>query len=67
MVKPMEREIIKRLPKSNEDIGNALGFSPLSIKGRIHRILNKLGVCNRTQAIVVALSSGIIKLEEVQI
>lgn len=67
MVEPMEREIIKRLPKSNEDIGNALGFSPLSIKGRIHRILNKLGVCNRTQAIVVALSSGIIKLEEVQI
>lgn len=67
MVESMEREIIKRLPKSNKDIGNALGFSPLSIKGRIHRILNKLGVCNRTQAIVVALSSGIIKLEEVQI
>ena len=67
MVEPMEREIIKRLPKSNEDIGKALGFSPLSVKGRIHRILNKLGVCNRTQAIVVALSSGIIKLEEVQI
>ena len=67
MIKPAEREIIKRLPKSNEDISNALGFSPLSIKGKIHSILNKLGVCNRTQAIVVALSSGIIKLEEVQI
>ena len=67
MIRPIEREIIKRLPKSNEDIGNALGFSPLSVKGKIHRLLDKLGVCNRTQVLIVALSSGIIKLEEVQI
>lgn len=67
MISPIEREILKRLHKSNNEIGNILGFSPLSIKNKVHQILNKLDASNRTQALVIALSSGIIKFEEVQI
>ena len=67
MVESIEREIIKRLSKSDKEISNALGFSKLGTKNRIHRLFKKLGARNRTQALVIALLDGVIKLEEVQL
>lgn len=66
MIKPIEREIIKRLSKSDKEIAEELGFTVSSIKGRVHRIINKLEVYTRTQALIVALIDDIIKIEEVQ-
>lgn len=67
MFSPIEREIIKRLSKSDKEIGEELGFTVSSIKGRVHRIINKLEVSTRTQALIVALIDDIITIEEVQI
>lgn len=67
MIKPIEREIIKRLSKSDKEIAEELGFTVSSIKSRVHRIINKLEVYTRTEALIVALIDDIIKIEEVQI
>ena len=66
MVEPIEREIIKRLSKSDKEIGEELVFTVSSVKGRVHRIINKLEVSTRTQALIVALIDDVIKIEEVQ-
>ena len=66
MIRPIEREIIKRLSKSDKEIGKELGFTVSSVKGRVHRIINKLEVSTRTEALIVALIDDIIKIEEVQ-
>lgn len=47
---------------SNHDIGTALSIAESTVKFHINRILSKLGVSDRTQAVVVALKRGIAKL-----
>jgi transcriptional regulator EpsA len=45
--------------KTNSEIGLLLDISPLTVKNHIQRILRKLGVGNRTQAVTRCLSMGV--------
>ncbi len=47
---------------SNQDIGTSLNIAESTVKFHINRILSKLGVGDRTQAVVTALKRGIAKL-----
>lgn len=47
---------------SNHDIGIALNIAESTVKFHINRILSKLEVSDRTQAVIVALKRGIAKL-----
>ena len=57
-----EQDILKwiYLGKSNFEIGAILKISPLTVKNHVQKILRKLNVVNRTQAIVRALELRIL-------
>jgi two-component system NarL family response regulator len=59
-----ELEVIRliALGKSNHDISTDLNISESTVKFHINRILSKLGVSDRTQAVIVALKRGIANL-----
>lgn len=59
-----EQEILKwiHLGKSNIEIGPILGISPLTVKNHVQKILRKLNVQNRAQAVGKGLALRIIKL-----
>jgi len=59
-----EVEILKWLyhGKSNVEIGMILGISPLTVKNHVQKILRKLNVMNRTQAVGKALASRILNV-----
>lgn len=48
---------------NNRDIGSKLGISDGTIKAHISHIFEKLGVCDRTQAVVVAIRGGLVHLD----
>jgi two-component system, NarL family, response regulator len=50
------------LGKSNQDISSTLRISESTVKFHINNILSKLGVSDRTQAVLVALKRGIVNL-----
>lgn len=47
---------------NNHDIGAALSITESTVKFHINRILSKLGVSDRTQAVITALKRGLAKL-----
>lgn len=47
---------------SNLDIGTALNIGESTVKSHVNRILSKLGVSDRTQAVIVAIKRGIVNL-----
>jgi two-component system NarL family response regulator len=47
---------------SNLDIATALSISENTVKTHVNRILSKLGVSDRTQAVIVAVKRGIVSL-----
>jgi DNA-binding NarL/FixJ family response regulator len=49
--------------KTNKEIGVALHISEATIKTHLLHIFSKLGVQDRTQAVTVALSRGILRLD----
>ncbi|BAZ02664.1 two-component response regulator NarL subfamily protein [Tolypothrix tenuis PCC 7101] len=59
-----EREVIHLMVDglSNHDIGVALNITESTVKFHVNRILSKLGVSDRTQAVVTALKRGLAKL-----
>ncbi|HEY9660846.1 MAG TPA: response regulator transcription factor [Allocoleopsis sp.] len=59
-----EQEVVRQmaLGLSNQDIGAALNITESTVKFHINRILSKLGVSDRTQAVIVALKRGLAKL-----
>ncbi|MGH8687006.1 MAG: XrtB/PEP-CTERM-associated transcriptional regulator EpsA [Burkholderiales bacterium] len=59
-----EQEIIKwiRVGKSNIEIGLILGISPLTVKNHVQKMLRKLNVQNRTQAVSKALALRILSI-----
>lgn len=59
-----EREVIDLMVQglSNHDIGVALNITESTVKFHVNRILSKLGVSDRTQAVVTALKRGLAKL-----
>ncbi len=60
-----ELEVLALVAKglSNKEIGAALAVAEGTIKVHLKNILSKLGVSDRTQAILVAVKRGIIRLE----
>ena len=59
-----EQEILKwiQLGKSNYEIGVILNISPLTVKNHVQKILRKLNVLNRAQAVGTALALRIIDM-----
>jgi DNA-binding NarL/FixJ family response regulator len=59
-----EREVICLMVQglSNHDIGVALNITESTVKFHVNRILSKLGVSDRTQAVIIALKRGIANL-----
>ena len=61
---PREVEVIELIAKglSNREIGNTLGITEATVKWHVNIILSRLGVADRTEAIVEALQRGILHL-----
>lgn len=59
-----ELEVVRLMVQglNNYDIGTALNITESTVKFHINRILSKLGVSDRTQAVITALKRGIAKL-----
>src|SRR5262249_4509317 len=59
-----EKEILRwiHLGKSNFEIGTILGISPLTVKNHVQKILRKLNVQNRAQAVGRGLALRILSL-----
>lgn len=57
-----EREVLRwiYMGKSNSEIGTILEISPLTVKNHVQKILRKLNVVNRAQAVGKALDARII-------
>jgi DNA-binding NarL/FixJ family response regulator len=57
-----EVEILELLSKglTNKAIGQALGISKFTVRNHVNRILEKLEVCDRTEASTVAIEQGIL-------
>ncbi|MEO8039229.1 MAG: XrtB/PEP-CTERM-associated transcriptional regulator EpsA [Betaproteobacteria bacterium] len=64
LVTAREIEILQwvREGKSNQEIGHILGISPLTVKNHVQKILKKLNVQNRAQAVARGISLSIIKM-----
>ena len=50
--------------KSNQQIAEVLGISPLTVKNHVQKILRKLGAGNRAQAVAQALAQNLIDAAE---
>ena len=59
-----QQEIVRWIyrGKNNAEIGLILNVSPLTVKNHVQRILRKLNVMNRAQAVGKALALGIVEL-----
>lgn len=60
-----EMEVLHHLVagKSNQEIGAALQITEGTVKSHVVRILHKLNVSDRTQAVIAALKRGFVRLE----
>lgn len=57
-----ERQILSwvREGKSNQEIGEQLGISALTVKNHVQKILRKLGAANRAQAVAKAMTLNLL-------
>ncbi len=60
-----ETEVLKLLTKgkSNQEIGSMLKITEGTVKFHVNNIFNKLGVSDRTQAVITAFKRGLSRLE----
>lgn len=60
-----EIEVLKLLTKgnSNQEIGSTLKITEGTVKFHVNNILSKLGVSDRTQAVITSLKRGLTRLE----
>lgn len=63
---PREMDVLRLLVagQSNKQIGEALAVTEGSVKFYVNKILSKLAVTDRTQAVTTALRRGIVHLDE---
>jgi two-component system NarL family response regulator len=59
-----ELEVLRLIGQgmSNLDIATALTIGESTVKSHVNRILSKLGVSDRTQAVIIAVKRGIVTL-----
>jgi transcriptional regulator EpsA len=57
-----EREILRHVREgmSNQQIGDALTISSLTVKNHVQKILRKLGAANRAQAVAMAMTMNLL-------
>jgi RNA polymerase sigma factor (sigma-70 family) len=62
---PRELEVLRHVVegRSNKEIAAELGLSEVTVKVHVGRVLQKLGVEDRTQAATTAIARGIVHLE----
>lgn len=60
-----EVEVLRRIAEglSNKEIGDQLGISESTVKTHVNHLLGKLGVTDRTKALVLALKRGLVHIE----
>jgi DNA-binding NarL/FixJ family response regulator len=60
-----EIEVLRAIAKgmANKEIAEALHISESTVKGHVNNLLAKLGVSDRTKALVVALRRGLVQLD----
>lgn len=60
-----EREVLGLLAKgrSNREVGEALNISENTVRIHVSRILDKLGVTDRTQAVLLAIQKGLVHMD----
>jgi two-component system, NarL family, response regulator len=60
-----EIEVLRAIAKgmANKEIAEALKISESTVKGHVNNLLAKLGVSDRTKALVVALRRGLVQLD----
>ncbi len=60
-----EREIFSLLVKNKttEEIATQLSISTKTCRNHISNVIGKLGVSSRTQAIIILIKNGLIKLD----
>jgi NarL family two-component system response regulator LiaR len=65
---PRETEVLRHMTfgRSNKEIADALGIAEETVKTHVGRMLGKLHLENRTQAVVYALKHGIVAMEELE-
>ena len=58
-----EREVLGRVAAgmSNDDISGALFMSPLTAKTHVNRMMTKLGARDRSQLVVIAYETGLVR------
>ena len=61
-----ETEVLKLMTKgmSNKEIGRALWIGETTVKTHVSHILRKLGQADRTQAVIIAVKAGLVRLED---
>ncbi|WP_445627539.1 response regulator [Nostoc sp. DSM 114167] len=59
-----ELEVLRLMAqgKGNQEIGTVLNIGESTVKSHVNRILSKLGVSDRTQAVITAVKRGIVSL-----
>lgn len=62
---PRERDALTLLAQgaSNKEIARTLGLTEGTVKGYITTILDKLEVADRTQAVLLAVKHGLVRLD----
>ncbi|TDP64076.1 XrtB/PEP-CTERM-associated transcriptional regulator EpsA [Roseateles toxinivorans] len=62
LITERERQILSwvREGMSNQQIGEVLGISPLTVKNHVQKILRKLGANNRAQAVASAMTMNLL-------
>jgi len=60
-----ETEVLKGIARglSNKEIGESLGLTESTVKTYVNSLLSKLGVTDRTNALIVALRRGLVQLD----
>jgi DNA-binding NarL/FixJ family response regulator len=61
-----ETEVLKLMTKgmSNKEIGRALWIGETTVKTHVSHILRKLGQADRTQAVIIAVKAGLVRLDD---
>lgn len=65
LLTPRQLEVLDLLSKglSNKEIAAVLGFSEAGTKKHLISIFEKLGAADRTEAVIIAIQNGLVKLD----